>query len=293
MSNISRDSMLRILRDSAEQGAEEVHFKVPNRPLMRMPSGQLVPTRMQPLSPADVKAAVFALCALGHIEIPLAKITDHEFSFGINQLGRFRCIIYRQRGSLGAVVRRVSTVVPPLSDLGLDASVERFVGRPGLLLVAGTERNAVLHSLVNGYNARERGNVVILETPLTFLHRDAMSAISHREVGSDAPGFADGIRQAVRLGADLLAVGDIDCAETAERVLIAVESQVPVLAGVAAMNVHDARWWVTRMFYGQHREDIERRLDRTMVLTIALNEGSKPEMLIPGEPGQGDQYVEA
>ena len=64
MNNISRDTMLRILRDACEQGAAEIHFKVPNRPLLRMANGMLVPTRLQALSPADTKAAVFALLVI-------------------------------------------------------------------------------------------------------------------------------------------------------------------------------------------------------------------------------------
>lgn len=282
MSNISRDAMLKILRESADQGAEEVHFKVPNQPMLRMPNGQLVPTRMEPMSPGDVKSAVFALCALGHIELPVARITDHEFSFGINQLGRFRAIIFRQRGSLGAVVRRVNTKVPPFTELGLDPSIEKWIGRPGILMVAGTRRNAILHALVNSYNARERGNVILLETPLTYLHRDAMSAISHREVGTDAPDFASGINQALRLNADLLAVGDVDNADTAERLLVAGEHRTPVIVGVAAMTAADARWWITRMFYGEHRQDVARRLDALIQVTICANEGGDPEILVPG-----------
>lgn len=285
MSNISRDTMLRILKDSAEAGAEEVHFKVPNRPLMRMPTGALVPTRMQALSPADVKAAVFALCALGHLELPIAKISDHEFSFGINQLGRFRAFIYRQRGSLGAVVRRVNTRVPTLEELGLDPAVESYVGQPGLMLVAGTHRTGVLHSLVNGYNARERSNVVILETPLTYLHRDAMSAISHREVGTDVPSFATGISQAIRLGADLIAVGDVEDADTAEQILCASEREMPVIAAVAAPCASEATWWFSRLFYGQHRDDILYRLEQQLLATVAVS-ADHTEVIAAGEEEQ-------
>jgi len=273
MTNISRDTMLRVLREATEGGAQEVHFKVPNRPLMRMSTGVLVPTNMAPLSPADVKAAVFALCALGHIEIPVAAITDHEFSFGINQLGRFRAYIYKQRGSLGAVVQRVNTQVPSLQDLGLDPSVERLVGRPGVLLVAGKHRIEVMHALVHGFNARERANVLILETPLTYLHRDAMAAIGHREVGTDVPDFRTGIVQGIRVGAALLAVGDVYDAETAEAVLHAGECQVPTIAAVGAPTAEEVDWFVTRLFYGQQREDVERRLERQWVGTIAVGDG--------------------
>jgi len=279
MTTINRDSMLKMLRECAEAGAEEVHFKVPNRPLMRMPNGSLVPTRMQSLSPGDVKAAVFALCALGHLELPVARISDHEFSFGINQLGRFRAFIYRQRGSLGAVVRRVNTQVPRLETLGLNAEIDQMVGRAGLMLVAGTHRIEVLHSLVTGYNARERSNVIILETPLTYLHRDAMSAISHREVGTDVPDYATGITQAIRLGVGLLAIGDVEDAVTADKVLTATERRMAVIASVAAPRATDAPWWFSRLFTGQAREDIERRLDSQLILTIAANGTAGTEVL--------------
>ncbi|MEN0065765.1 MAG: hypothetical protein AAGA48_26740 [Myxococcota bacterium] len=297
MTNISRDTMLRVLREATDGGAEEVHFKVPNRPLMRMPNGVLVPTNLPPLSPADVKAAVFALCALGHIEIPVAVITDHEFSFGINQLGRFRAYIYKQRGSLGAVVHRVNTRVPSLDELGLDANVERFVGRPGVLLVAGRQRIATMHALVQGFNARERANVVILESPLTYLHRDAMAAISHREVGTDVPDYRTGIIQAIRVGTNLVALGDIDEAPAAEAMLYAGERRVPVIAVVGSPSAEEASWFVTRLFYGQQREDIQRRLDRQWVGTIAVTDGVAeiydPQSSVPQlADHQGAQEIE-
>lgn len=278
MSNMSRDNMLRIIREAVDQGAVEVHFKVPNRPLLRDSSGALTPTRMDALTPADVKSVVFALCAIGGLEIPVAQISDHEFSFGLNGLGRFRAFIYRQRGSLGAVVRRVTTDVPPLASLGLDGSIDAFVGQPGLVLVSGTQRIDVLHALVDSYNARERSNVVILETPLTYLHRDAMAAISHREVGTDLPDFASGINQAIRLDADLLALGDIETPAAADRLLCAAERRMPVIATVAAPNADQARWWFARLFFGQQRDDVERRLDNQLIATISVSDPAKPEV---------------
>jgi twitching motility protein PilT len=284
MHNISRDTMLRILRDASEQGAVEVHFKVPNRPLLRMENGTLVPTRLSALTPADTKAAVFALCALGHLELPVAQITDHEFSFGINGLGRYRAYIYRQRGSLGAVVRRVISQVPPLSELGLDSDVDPLVGQPGLTLVSGIARNELLHALITGYNARARAAVWILETPLTYLHRDAMSAISHREVGTDLPSYATGIQQAMRLGADLIAVGDIPDAATAERVLEAAERRVPIIASVGSPDASQTPWWIHRLFFGQQREDVERRLDSVLRAVISVTDVSRPEIVVAGAP---------
>lgn len=283
MSHMSRDSMLRLLKECTEQGATEVHFKVPNRPLLRMGNGALVPSNnLGALGPDDVKAAIAALGSLASIELALARTTDDEFSFGVNGLGRFRVFVYKQRGTPGVVVRRVGTSVPSLEAVGLSASVEEHVGRPGILLVAGQERTRVLHALVQGYNARERGNVVIVESPLTCLHRDAMAAISHREVGTDVPDFPTAIGQALRIGTDLLALGEIADAATAEAALTAAEKRTPVLAAVAAPTAGDAPWWIARLFTGQQREDVERRLDRLLLGTVVANAPGRAEVVLAG-----------
>lgn len=268
---LNRDAMLKLLRECSDLGATELHFKVPNRPLMRLSDGALVPTRHNQLVPADTTAAVFALCALARIELPVASLRDHEFSFGINGLGRYQALVYRQRGTLGAVVRRVNTNIPPLDQLGIPADLEAEVGEPGLILVAGERRTEVLHALVNSFNGRSRAHVVIVETPLTYLHRDAMAAISHREVGVDVPDYQAGLEQAVRINADLLAVGNIPDQETANRLLWAAESKCPVIASVAAPTAGEAIWWITRMFFGEQRADTHRRLDAVLKAIVAVN----------------------
>ena len=278
MSTLNRDAMLRLLRECSEQKATELHFKVPNRPLMRMPDGALVPTRHNQLVPSDTTAAVFALCALARIELPVAQLRDHEFSFGINGLGRYQALIYRQRGTLGAVVRRVNTSIPTLEALGVPDEVEAKVGEPGLILIAGQHRTEVLHALVSSFNGRSRAHVVIVETPLTYLHRDAMSAISHREVGIDVPQYEAGLEQAVRIGADLVALGNVPDATTADRLLWAAERQLPVIAAVAAPTAAEATWWLTRMFYGEQRADTERRLDAVLRAVVSASPGETPDV---------------
>lgn len=282
MSHMSRDNMLRLLKECTDQGAVEVHFKVPNRPLLRMANGTLVPSKLAALGPDDVKATIGALGALGSLELALARVTDDEFSFGVNGLGRFRVFVYKQRGTLGVVVRRVSTQVPTLEQVGLGPAVEEHVGRPGLLLIAGPDRTQMLHALVQGYNARERGNVVIVESPLTCLHRDAMAAISHREVATDVPDFPTAIHQALRVGTDLLAIGEVVDAATAEAVLTAAEKRTPVLAAVAAPSAAEAPWWLARLFVGQQRDDVDRRLDRLLIGTVVAHGPGRAEVVLAG-----------
>lgn len=263
----TRDSLVRLLRQMIDEGGTEMHFKVPAPPLMRQ-DGRLVPTRMAVLRPADVQVLVQHLCELGNRQVVVSQLQDVEFAFGINGMGRFHVSLYRQRGSLGACVRRIPIEPPTLVDVGLGIDTARLVGRPGLTLAAGPMRQDVLHAMVSEYNANLRGHAVVLESPLHYLHRDATAAVVQREVGVDVASYADGVRHAVRLGADLLVVGELDTPDAVEATLTAAESGLAVLAGVGAPESELAFWWITRQFFGEHRLVVERRLELVHQATV-------------------------
>jgi len=267
---MNRETLVTLLKNAAAKGATEVHFKVPSCPLMRV-NDALMPTANDALSPRAAQEVVFSLCALAQLEIPVGAIKDREFSFGLQDIGRFRAYVYRQRGSLSAVVQRVSTELPALSDLGLGQEAEKVVGVPGLVLLCGRRRKELQASLVSSFNQRRRGHVVVLESPLSYLYKDAVATIAHREVGSDVPSFRQGIRQAIRIGVDLLVVGDVHDEETANAVLVAAEAGTPVLASVASRTADDAAWWVSRLFVGERRKDTERRLDSVLLSTLCVD----------------------
>lgn len=278
--SLNRDAVVKLLKEAAKAGATEVHFKVPSRPLLRIDDA-LTPTSMPPVTPRDAQEAVFALCSLAQKELPVATITDEAFSFGLHGVGRFRAYIYRQRGSLSAVVQRVNTNPPALYEIGVDAEVERHVGKAGLLLLCGEERHALLGALVSGYNARDRGHAVVLESPLNYLYRDAVATIAQREVGTDVPDFRTGIRQAMRVGADLLVIGEIEDADTAEAVLTACENGLAVISTVAAPMTSDAIWWVERLFFSEARVDIRRRLEHQTRALVAVHPDKRFEISTP------------
>jgi twitching motility protein PilT len=267
---MNRESLVKLLKNAATKGATEVHFKVPSCPLMRV-NGSLMPTASNALSPRAAQEVVFSLCALAQLEIPVGAIKDHEFSFGLQDIGRFRAYVYRQRGSLSAVVQRVSTDIPVLTELGLGPDAEKVVGVPGLVLLCGRRRTELMAALVSSFNQRRRGHIVVLESPLSYLYKDAVATIAHREVGSDVPSFRQGIRQAVRIGVDLLVVGDVQEEETASAVLSAAEEGTPIVASVAARVASDAPWWMSRLSVGERRQDAERRINALLQSTLCVD----------------------
>ncbi len=287
----ARDRVVQLIHDAQKHGATEIHFKVPQKPLFRI-DRVLLPGKHPRLAPQDIKDFAYALCAMAGREATLSHITDEQFSFGLPKLGRFNICVYRQRGSLAIAIYCVPMEMPRLKHLGFDARTENCLGKSGLMLVAGgVSRARLLAALVNHYNETRRGHVVLLEDPITVLHRDIKAIIAHREVGIDVDSFPKGIRAAVHQGVDLLFVNEVENRETAESVLWAAEHGVPTIAAVAAPCAADAPWWIIRNFNGDHRRDAELRVKRLLHSIVALPDSGQPELVLhrPATTTQGAQ----
>lgn len=273
----SRERLIRMLQQMVDSGATELHFKVPSTPLMRV-DGQLVPVKSGPLRPAEVQEALQHLLGLANKEVPLAQLQDLTFAFGVPGMGRFQAVVYRQRGTLAIIVRRVRTTPPTLASLGVGAEFAAVLGRPGLLLVAGPNRSDLLHALVSAYNEQRRCLVTFVEPTLSYLHRDALATIAQREVGVDVASTAEGIRAATTTSTDLLAIGDLDTPDAVEMALTAAEGGLSILAGVGAPSAQLATSWLTRMFSGDRRLVVEERLAATFLSAMGLSRSGEMEL---------------
>lgn len=258
-----REAVLSILRDAARAEATEVHFKVPLQPMLRV-GGDLRPLSRDPVTARDTMDILLALAGAADLEIVLAGTRDFEFSFGLQGVGRFRVLAFRQRGSFAIVVQRLAIAAPTLIGLGFGLEASHVLNTPGLTLLVGPQRHQLLHALVGAYNVSHRGHLVLLESPIMYLHRDDRAAITHREVGQDVVDFSTGLRQAVRSGADQIVLGDIPDIQTAEAMLTAAELDHCVIAAVAAPGEAEARQAITRLFSGENRPDVHLRLGRVL-----------------------------
>jgi Tfp pilus assembly ATPase PilU len=271
----TRDHLVALLRELAERGASELHLKVPNPPTLRV-AGGFLPLGNANLAPSDTAALLEHLASMGNLPSP-AGTKSLEFSFGVHGIGRFHAFAYRQRGSVAVVVRRMETAVPTLAAVGLGD--DAHVVPPGLSLLIGPSRVRGMHAILGAWNARRPGILLVLESPVSCLHRDARAAVSQRDVGVEVAdvagigGMAAGIRDGLRMGADLVAVAGIPDRAAADAALTAAEHGAAVLACIAAPEPGLAPWWVARLFEGTAREDAERRLDHVLV-----------QVLVPGEP---------
>lgn len=276
---MTQDDVIALLKELVSRDATELHFKVPARPLLKV-EGRLVPTSGPPMTPQTCHRLATALMGLARLEIPLATVQHREFSFGVPGVGRFHTVLYRQRSSLAVSLTRIPHVIPTLADLGVDNSAEAVLTRPGLTLICGDRRRAaLLASLVDRFNASRRGLAVVIEDPLTHLHRDATAVIAQRGVGTDTGSFAEGVCSARRQGVDLIAVGDVPDRTTAEALLRAAEEDITVLACVAAPDPNLAPTWLTRHFASERDQDVKQRLKRLLRGVICIH-GQGPARIV-------------
>ncbi len=210
----------------AKQEASDLHLKPMRPPLVRI-RGKLIPIKMEPLKPVDLEKMLLPL-----LNRPQREKFDTQqsvdFGYGVPGIARFRANLYMQRGTVGAVFRRI-----PIQILGIDALELPFAIRDlahvpdGLVLVTGptgSGKSTTLAAMISDIAEKEPLHIVTIEDPIEFLFIDKTAAISQREVGTDTPSFREALRNAMRQDPDVIMVGEMRDVETMQTVLTAAET---------------------------------------------------------------------
>jgi twitching motility protein PilT len=267
-----------LLEEALSQGATEVHFKVPKPVLFRV-DGVLIDTPSPVVRPQTTNQIGASLCALAGRSEDITVVRDLEFSFGMMGIGRFHVVLYRQRGTLGIIVRPASFHSPTLDSLGLDsATIAPYLQRPGLIVVMGTTHTQpYLAALVQQFNETSPGFVVTIADPITHLFRDQLATIAQHDIGTDTHSFADGVSHASRRGADLIVPFTVNNFETGHSVLQAVEYGSTLIIGLPVSNSSEIADWFCRTQPSQHNTTRE-RVEKALTLTIGVNSEGSPSL---------------
>jgi len=210
----------------AKQQASDLHLKPMRPPLIRV-QGKLVPVGSVPLKPADLEKMLLPILNRAQRE----KF-DHQqsvdFGYGVAGIARFRANLYMQRGTVGAVFRRIPIQIMGVDALELPRAIRDMTQIPdGLVLVTGptgSGKSTTLAAMISEISETEPLHIVTIEDPIEFLFTDRVAAISQREVGTDTPNFKEALRNAMRQDPDVIMVGEMRDNETVETVLTAAET---------------------------------------------------------------------
>ena len=181
-----------------------------------------------------------------------------DFAFGVSGLARFRANIFMQRGTVALALRHVPVEVPTLEDLKLPNVVRELAFSPrGLVLVTGrtgSGKSTTLAAMIDAINKVTTRNIITVEDPIEFLHRDRLSFIHQREVGLDTRSFHDGLRYVLRQDPDVILVGEIRDLETMSTALMAADTGHLVMSTLHTTDVVQTLQRVIS-FYPPHQHD--------------------------------------
>jgi twitching motility protein PilT len=256
------ENFFRALLSRAVAGkASDVHIKVGQPPGARI-RGDMIYFRTEKVLPEDTEAVARFVIMKADVLARLDELKEYDASYSAPGIGRFRVNVYRQRGSLAVVMRFIPTDIPAMEDLGLPMPVTQELAEKqnGMVLVvgaAGNGKSTSIASMVAHLNATRALHIVTIEDPIEFLHQDALSSISQREVGLDTTSFTSALRAAMRQDPDVIFVGEIRDEETMEIALKAGETGHLVMA---SLHTSDAVRTVNRMLAMMRGEPGENRV---------------------------------
>ncbi len=217
----------KLFRMVMEHEASDLHLKVGQPPMMRL-RGDIRRMKMRPLTQEDMERLLLTQLQAKH-----RKILDEEggvdFGYVIGQDEcRFRVSLFRQRGRLSLVARRVNNTIPNFADLGLPPSIEKLCNYPeGLVILAGVTgsgKSTTIASMLDYINAREPLHILTVEDPIEFTFTDRKAYINQREIGLDTRDWHKALKDAVRQDPDIILVGELRDVDTFEAAIHAAET---------------------------------------------------------------------
>ena len=238
-----------VLRRSVDLGASDIHLKIGQPPLVRR-DGSIQPLDgMLPLTPEDLEEALNTVGAAAPKRLQAFHETgDMDVAYQDEDLPRFRVNAFRQRGAISFAFRVIPKNVPKFEDLHLPPGIQKLADEHrGLILVTGATgsgKTTTLAAMIDYMNRTRQQHIVTIEDPIEILHPDHSSIVNQREIGLDTNDFMQALRRALRQDPDVILIGELRDAETAQTALQAAESGHLVLS---TLHTLDAAETVGRM----------------------------------------------
>jgi len=272
-----------LLKIAIESDASDLHLKPGNHPILRI-SGTLKPLaefpRLTPIHTKDLTEQIMT----GSQKTMLEQNLDIDLAYSFPGFGRFRGSIYRQRGSLAIAMRIIPLESRSIKDLLLPEVLEDIsMEQRGLVIATGTTgsgKTTTLAAMINHINTYRAENIITIEDPIEYLHRDKKCTISQREVGVDVTSFSRGLRAALREDPNVILVGEMRDLDTIETALISAETGHLVLSTLHTLDAPETINRIVSIFPPYSQKQVRFQLASILKAVISMR-------LIPRSDGKG------
>ena len=252
-----------ILTIAVKAKGSDVHIKTGLPPIVRI-DGKLHPIPNAPRLSPDIVGAMGQAMMNDRQRRLFEENSEVDLAYAVPGLGRFRVSVYRQRGTVAMVFRSISFSIPTLEGLNLPPVIKKMCQEErGLILVTGTTgsgKSSTLAAMIDSINQNRTCNIITIEDPVEFLHRDNKSIISQREVGTDTPTFSGALKGALRQDPDVILVGEMRDYETIETALTAAETGHLVMSTLHTMDAAETINRIIGVFPPYHQRQVRMQL---------------------------------
>ncbi|MEY4605598.1 MAG: type secretion system protein [Actinomycetota bacterium] len=259
--------LVTLLQATVDAGASDLHLSV-GRPATVRRDGDLVPFEGVPvLEASDVERVVFSLIN-DRQRAELAEMSQVDFSFGLDGIGRFRANAFKQKNTYALALRVIPYRVRQLEELGTPQACIDLLNRPyGLVLVVGptgSGKSTTLAAMIDRINATRPVHILTIEDPIEFQHTHKTAMVNQREVGTDVNTFNDGLKSALREDPDVILLGEMRDLESISITLTLAETGHLVFGTLHTNDAAQALDRLVDVFPGEMRDQIQIQLAGTL-----------------------------
>ena len=266
-----------LLQIMIDRGASDLHITTSTYPQIRV-SGKLVQlTEFEQLTPQDTQRLAYSVLNEAQKQ-KFEEENELDLSFGIQNLARFRCNVYRERGAVAAAIRVVPFKIRSFDDLNLPPIVRQLADRPkGLILVTGptgSGKSTTLAAMIDKINSERSEHIMTIEDPIEFVHPHKKCLVNQREVFADTHSFKGALKSILRQDPDVVLVGEMRDLETIGAALTIAETGHLTLATLHTNSCAQTMNRIIDVFPTEQQSQVRAQL--SLVL-----EGVLSQQLIP------------
>jgi twitching motility protein PilT len=272
-----------LLEEVIEREASDLHITAGECPKLRIDGDITNSTTSYVMSPKDTLQLAYSV--LTENQKKRFETEDElDFSFGIQNLARFRGNCFKQRGCVGMVIRMIPFSLKTFSDLGLPPILGKLAEKPrGLVLVTGptgSGKSTTLAAMIDKINKERKGHIITVEDPIEFIHRHQSCIVNQREVGTDTKSFSTSLKYALREDPDVILVGEMRDLDTIGAALTIAETGHLSLATLHTNSAAESINRIIDVFPSNQQQQVRAQL--AFVL-----EGVITQVLLPKAKGRG------
>ncbi len=272
-----------LLEEMIERDASDLHITAGERPKMRI-DGEITNSNVEfVMTPKDTLQLAYSV--LTENQKKRFEMEDElDFSFGIQNLARFRGNCFKQRGCVSMVIRQIPFNIKTFDELKLPDVIRRMAEKPrGLVLVTGptgSGKSTTLAAMIDKINKDRRGHIITVEDPIEFIHRHQNCIVNQREVGTDTKSFQASLKYALRQDPDVILIGELRDLDTIQAALTIAETGHLAFATLHTNSAAEAVNRIIDVFPAHQQSQVRAQL--AFVL-----EGIVTQTLLPKAKGKG------